>query len=293
MGKFASSCALASLYAACCLATANAQTPTGEYDASLENLRAHYRAPASADGNHFFDLWGGTRLHDGLLANQLTNNRALIILSHGKGIWHNSRLRYAYYPDARACCTRKVPYYSTADFAEIIGPIAAAEIHNVVVAGCNVENAFDAAEIRRYFVNATNVTHTPGGKNGFELVFRHSLLQPSSAIRLLYSSDTAQLSAGFEDVDPAPAVRKVGFTPYVALLYRPGATAPYAQRIAGRELLDYHLTSAAPGNVTELREAALQIVAAAKNARSCSPAGENAGLFKDQTRPSGIIRWAP
>ena len=248
----------------------------GEYDADLATLRRFYQAPKAHESNHYFDMFGRGKLYQTLLSQGLTNNRALIVLSHGKGISRNSKLRYAYYPDDRIWREDTVPYFSAADLAHILGREAAAQVHNILIAGCNKEDAFDPRELRRHFVNATNITHTPGGKNGFELVFRHMLIHPSSDIRLLYSTGG---DSGVARLNTGSRARKLGFTPYVADLYRPGESLPFATQIAGRELIEPSVLQTV-FDLPELRltETAFQIV--------------NAGQQKDATVPAGPVRTA-
>jgi hypothetical protein len=150
-------------------------------------------------------------------------------------------LRYAYYPDDRIWLSEPAPLYSAADLARVIGPDAAQEIHNVMIAGCNKEDAFDSQELRRYFVNATNITHTPAGKEGYELVFRDTLVHPSSGIRVLYPTSDHSRLGKTGDKPPRPR-----FVPYVAELYRPKESRAYTKQIAGRELLNPSILQSAP-----------------------------------------------
>lgn len=214
--------------------TARAKSVDGEFGADLNALGSFYTSPGEGESNHYIDMWGHGSLPHFLASQGLTNNRTLFVISHGKGIITNRAKRYAYYPDQRVWPDKAVSYFSAADLAAVVGT-AAGDIHNVVVAGCNLEGAFDSAEIRRHFPNATNVTHTPAGKNGYELVYRHSLIHPSSGVRLLYDS-SSRLKTG--DLIASSCARRLGFAPYVAQLYAAGGVRPYKTQVAGRELLD-------------------------------------------------------
>ena len=181
------------------------------------------------------------------------------------------------------------------------GDKAAAQIHNIMIAGCNREDAFEARELRRYFVNATNITHSLGGKEGYEMVFRHTLTHASSDIRLLYSSAGNFKLRG---VSVAARARKLGFAPYLSELFRHGEQFAYATQIAGRELLEPSILQHAPAEPAEARlaEAATQIVAAARKKNTVVPAGGPARATRPEQavlpapEPSsqsspGVIRW--
>lgn len=233
----------------------------GEFGGDLTLLRRSYVAPRSQhESNHYFDLFGGPKVYQALLNNGLTNNRALIVLSHGKAITRNWRLRYAYYPDERIWPSKPIPMFSAADLARVIGPEAACEIHNVMIAGCNKEDVFDPRELRRHFVNATNITHTPPGKDGYELVFRDTLVHHSSGIRLLYPNHSK--------LGRPLGAQKPRFVPYVAELYRPKESKAYAKQIAGRELLNPSVLQSAPAE------------------RKITPPNSTA-----RTTSSDVIRW--
>lgn len=258
---------------------AHAQEQRGEFGGDLSVLRRFYTAPDElGDGNHFIDLWGGGRLRQHLVSRNLANNRALIILSHGKGFRFDSAMRYGYYPDSRIW--KGDGFFSAADMGTVLGE-SRHEIHNVIIAGCNLEHAIDVGEIRRVFVNATNITHAPGGYNGFELVFRHTLTLDSSEMAALYGAS--------EDGTLSQCVQRLGFIPYIAHLYRAGAREPYAVRIAGRELLapTYPLTEPAI-----VKEAAKQILAAGKAKRGPIPAGlPITTMAAPVEKRTDVIRW--
>jgi len=281
------------------LPSASLQAQIGEFGADLNVLRRFYTPPRSEQSNHYFDLFGGSKVYETLLNEGLTNNRALIVLSHGKGIVRYSSLRYGYYPDEKVWAETNVPYFSAADLAHVLGDKAAAQIHNIMIAGCNREDAFEARELRRYFVNATNITHSLGGKEGYEMVFRHTLTHASSDIRLLYSSAGNFKLRG---VSVAARARKLGFAPYLSELFRHGEQFAYATQIAGRELLEPSILQHAPAEPAEARlaEAATQIVAAARKKNTVVPAGGPARATRpeqavppppsSQSSP-GVIRW--
>jgi hypothetical protein len=272
----------------------------GEFGADLDILRRFYLAPRSPqESNHHFNLFGGARLYPTMLHHGLTNNRALVVLSHGKGIIWKGAVRYGYHPGNRVWQEETMPYFSAADIARVIGAAGASQIHNVLIAGCNKDQAFDASELRRCFVNATNITHAPGGRDGYELVFRHTVTHASSDICALYSMDESSLTriarahisfggasytsppgapphsiggASYTSPPTAPphfiggaSYTSPPFVPYIAELYRPGEHTPFATRIAGRELLDPSvLNIAADLAAAHFREAAGEIAAAAQ-----------------------------
>src|SRR5262249_42119946 len=122
---------------------------------------------------------------------------------------------------------------------------SAANIHNIVLAGCNEEKRFRSEEFRRYFVNATNITYMTPGELGFKPMYYQAIVLPSSEIKPLYGKvrRTAQGEVECEIMaGPARGAKRLGA--YVADLYYPGAAKPYRTQPAGRELLE---PPAAPG----------------------------------------------
>jgi hypothetical protein len=208
----------------------------GEFGGDLRLLKSYYAGPQfPGESNHIVDMLRNGSFREFLKIHGLTNNNALFVLSHGRAVSASSAVRYAFYPDEQVLTTARVPYFSARDLAEIMGPRAAFNIQNVVLAGCNVEGAFDTAEIRKYFVNVTNITHTPAGKNGYEFVFRHGLLYTSEGIKCFYQMpDTfpAQQSDG------SPVYQATArLSPYISELFQPEMLKPFKIQVAGRELL--------------------------------------------------------
>lgn len=207
----------------------------GEYDSDLRVLRHFYTAPGESR-NYVFDMVQSGSFTEFLKIHALTNNNALFVLSHGKALTNGNQVRFAYYPDDRVLRAKKVPYFSARDLAQVIGGEGAGKIHNVVVAGCNLEGAFDPAEIRKFFVNATNVVHTPAGKNGYEFVYRHALIHPSGGIKVLYQAPGTFQVGDFAESGP-DYQRRARLGTYVAQLYEPHGLTPFKSQVAGRELL--------------------------------------------------------
>jgi hypothetical protein len=208
----------------------------GEFGTCLRVLtRAHLAPQGPGESNHCLDLWTGGGLHGLLRAAGLTNNHALFINSHGEEV----NGRYALYPHAKVAPPgARTPHFSAADVARVLGPEAAAQVHNVLIAGCNAEGAFRAEEFRRSFPNATNVTHTAAGELGYQPMFQQALLSRSSEVETLYESARRNKSGGVEYTLSNKASKGAKkFSPYVAELFRPGEMKPYRTQVAGRELL--------------------------------------------------------
>lgn len=212
----------------------------GEYGGDLGFLRSFHVGPQSAiESNHYFDLWSPGALPALARFNSLTNNRALIVDSHGgAGLrWHGRA--YGLYPKENLVPDhQEVPNYSPRDFARVLGPDSAAAIHNIVIAGCNEEGRFRAREWRRHFVNATNITYMTPGKLGYKPMFYQAIVTPSSEIQPLYGREqraSDRIECRIER-EPSPGAEPLGA--YIAELYLPGARRPYRTQLAGRELLD-------------------------------------------------------
>ena len=212
----------------------------GELGGDLALLKSCYQAPEhSGQSNHYIDLWDGGRIR--ALATQagLTNNRALLINSHGKGHRSSRGRVYAFYPHLALAGSRyETQLYSIKDLADLLGP-RAAEIHNVIIAGCDLERTFTASGILQHFPNATNITHTASGEAGYQPMFVQAVLSPSEHIEPLYetASLTPQGAPQYQlSVKPSPKAKKL--SPYVAELFNPGAREPFRTQVAGRELLD-------------------------------------------------------
>jgi hypothetical protein len=122
--------------------------------------------------------------------------------------------------------------------ATVLGPEAAATIHNIVVAGCNEDGLFRSGEWRRQFVNATNITYMTPGKLSFKPMFYQALVTRSTDLKPFYG----KLRRVGERIDcdieqtPSPDTEELGV--YVADLYLPGGRRPYRTQRAGRELLE-------------------------------------------------------
>jgi hypothetical protein len=214
--------------------------PEGEFGADLDYLRQFYTPPQSAgESNHYIDIWDGRKIRQRITAAGLTNNHALFVNSHGKRIPTSTGPRYAFYPHESLVPTgQKMPYFSPADLALIVGSAQAAKIHNILIAGCNAEGSFRPAELRKYFINATNVTYMIGGELGYQPMFLQAVLSHSSDVRALYeTSRTNELGEVEYRLRNTPAPKATRLSPYVAALFRPRDTKPFSTRIAGREIL--------------------------------------------------------
>src|SRR5262249_19328742 len=130
------------------------------------------------------------------------------------------------------------PPYSAADLARVLGPERAATIDNLILSGCNAEGAFSSQELRKYFVNATNIVHMASGELGYQSMFRQVMTNPSWKIEPVYET-CAKNRAGrleyFTGYEPSPKATKL--SPYLAELFEPGAVNPFRTQRAGRELL--------------------------------------------------------
>jgi len=212
---------------------------TGDFGSDLAQLRAVYSAPKNTHGNYVFDMWGGQTLATVLANVGLTNNNALIINSHAKGIQTANGVRHAYYPHVDVSKSAATPYFSALDIASVIGSQNLARIHNIVLAGCNREGSFDAAELRKAFPWATNIVHMTAGEAGYQPMLLQVFVTESKNIRPLYqiSRKTSAGQTQFDIVrEPVPEATRLGT--YVAELFEPGAKQPFRVQIAGRELLD-------------------------------------------------------
>lgn len=222
-------------------ALAASDLPRGEFGGDINQLRRCYVAPElPEEGNCYFELWEGQRTRPAVLASGLLDARTLFINSHGKAIRSAGKTRFALYPhETLAKAGRKASYYSARDLAMVIGPERAAQIHNILIAACNAEGAFDAAELRRHFVNATNITHAAAGELGYQPMFLQTFLAESDNIRPLYEvAHRGAMGAREYLITAQPRERATRFAPYIAELFEPGAKRPFRRQIAGRELLD-------------------------------------------------------
>ena len=212
----------------------------GEYGGDLGFLRRFHVGPQSpSESNHYFDLWSPGALPALGRFNGLTNNRALIVDSHGStGFrWHGRG--YGLYPrETLLQRGQKTPGFSPADFARALGRDTAAAIHNIVIAGCNEEGRFRSQEWRRHFVNATNITYMTPGKLAYKPMFYQAIVTPSSAIKPLFGRERRTLGRSECDMERDPSAGAELLGTYVADLYRPGSRNPYRTQAAGRELLE-------------------------------------------------------
>lgn len=221
----------------------------GEYGGNLNFLRRYWVAPQTeGESNHYLDLWNPGTLAALARVNGLTNNHALFVDSHGKAWAPKRSLRsYAIYPHQSLVAPHeKTPHFSPGDLAELLGPEQAAQIHNIVLAGCNEEGQLRPQEFRRHFVNATNITYMTPGELAFKPMFYQAIVLPSSEIKPLYGRVRRTTSGRVESetsATPARGTKPLGT--YIADLYVPGAAGPFATRKAGRELLDTPRSAAA------------------------------------------------
>ncbi len=221
----------------------------GQHGADLRLLRTFYAAPKSdLESNHTFDLWETNGLTSFVRAHGLTNNHALIIDSHGTDYFTWGGTQYVFKPNTRLLPAKaEVPIYSIRDFARVMGPAAAASIHNIVIAGCNQEGALKVSEFRRHFVNATNVTYMAAGHLAYKPSFYQALTRHSDDIEPLYGHQLSGTDGVARmEISRRPAPDSVQLGDYVAELFRPGEAAPYRRQRAGRELLDPGFRSARP-----------------------------------------------
>ena len=213
----------------------------GELGGDMALLRTFYTSAKATEGNHYVEMWKSDAVTREITrACGLTNNRALFVNSHGDAVptlWGD---RYGFRPhEARIADRERSPSYSVRDLFTLVGPAAAAHIHNICVSGCNNEGLLKAAEFRQFFPNATNITHAPAGESGYEPMFIQALTLPASAVRPLFETaqrkDSGQMAYSIGHSATPNAHR---LPPYIAELFLPGAKQPYEMRIAGRNLLD-------------------------------------------------------
>lgn len=212
----------------------------GEYGGDLDFLRRFHVGPQSpSESNHYFDLWSPGALPALARFNGLTNNRALLVDSHGSAgfRWHGRG--YGLYPrETLLQRGQETPGYSPADFARVLGRDDAAAIHNIVIAGCNEEGRFRSQEWRRHFVNATNITYMTAGKLAYKPMFYQTIVTPSSEIKPLFGRESRGSDRSACSVEREPSFGAESLGAYVADLYLPGARKPYRTQRAGRELLE-------------------------------------------------------
>ena len=195
------------------------------------DLQSHLVGPrVKGESNFYLDLWQPPKMRIIAPASGLTNNHALFINSHGKGVKTKSGIRHVFYPHEDIGKGE----FRIEDIAAAIGADNIPSIHNVVISACDTDSSFDAKEIRKAFPNATNIIHSAAGQAGYQEMLFQLLLAESAQIETLY-----QTRAGDDEFEitnrPVRGCKKMA--PYVASLFRPGQTQPYRTQKAGRELL--------------------------------------------------------
>lgn len=212
----------------------------GEYGGDLRFLRRFHIGPqSSSESNQYFDLWSPGALPALARFNGLTNNRALLVDSHGGAgyRWHGRG--YGLYPrETLLQRGQETLGFSPADFARVLGRDNAAAIHNIVIAGCNEEGRFRSQEWRRHFVNATNITHMTPGQLAYKPMFYQAMVTPSSEIKPLFGRQRRTSDRLESSIEREPSPGAEPFGAYIADLYLPGARKPYRTQRAGRELLE-------------------------------------------------------
>ena len=194
-------------------------------------LKQHLVGPSvNGESNFYLDLWQPPKMRVIAPGSGLTNNHALFINSHGKAIKTKSARRFAFYPHADIGAGD----FFIEDVAAALGNESVLKIHNIVIAACDSDSAFDPMEVRKVFPNATNIIHSARGQAGYQEMLFQMLLADSAGIETLYQT---RLPDGDFDISnqPVPGAKKM--SPYVATLFRPGKLAPYRTQKAGRELL--------------------------------------------------------
>ena len=209
----------------------------GQLGGDLSLLKQHYSRPKCArESNYVIDLWEGQNLRTLAQINGLTNNHALLINCHGR---RTESGNYALYPHQSVLGTNAAPLYTMADVARMMGQGAVAKIQNVVLSACNAEGALDVKEIRQAFPNATNVVHCAAGELGYQAMFIQALVNHSAKVKPIYEWAERNKRGEIEYyTGPAPTRNCKRFAPYVAELFTPGSTSPFAVLRAGRELLE-------------------------------------------------------
>lgn len=202
-----------------------------EISGACVELKEHLVAPSvKGESNFYLDLWQPPKMRVIAPGSGLTNNHALFINSHGKGIKTKSGRGFVFYPHADIGQGE----FSIADIAAAVGAENVAKIHNVVISACDTDSAFDAKQVRKHFPNATNIVHSARGQAGYQEMLFQMLLADSSEVETLYQ--TRLPDGDFEMTNkPVPGGKKMW--PYIATLFRPGKAEPYRIQKAGRELL--------------------------------------------------------
>jgi hypothetical protein len=221
----------------------------GTFGASLEFLAAHHQGPEEpGESNHFIELWQGRQTQPIATLHGLRDNHTLFINSHGGGFPTAAGQRHAFYPhESLLRKGQRAPRYSAPDIARVLGPAQAASIHNIVSGGCDREGTFSATELRRHFVNATNIVHVPAGQPGVQPMYFEAIVNRSSENKPFYEAaiPTGPRSTGYT-ITSAPSDHARRLAPYVAELFRPGEREPFRVQPAGRELLEPSFPAGSP-----------------------------------------------
>jgi hypothetical protein len=212
----------------------------GELGAKLDRLNRYYSPPQGpSESNQLFDLWEGAKLSLYVRQAGLTNNHALIVNSHARATLARWRIHFAMYPHESRLRPGEKPFYFTArDLAAFLGPEASAQVHNVLLAGCDLRGGFNTREWRENFVNATNIMHAPAGDAGYQPMFLQVLFSDSKQIQPIYETPVRNASGKkVFFLESQPSIRATRLSPYVADLFRPGEAGAFRRQQAGRELL--------------------------------------------------------
>jgi hypothetical protein len=194
-------------------------------------LKQHLVGPTvTGESNFYLDLWQPPKMRVIAPGSGLTNNHALFINSHGKGVKTKGGVRHVFYPHEEIGNGE----FFIEDIAAAVGAENVAKIHNIVISACNVDSSFNPKEVRTHFPNATNIIHSAAGQAGYQEMLFQLLLAESSQIETLYQSRDDD--DDFE-ITNTPVRGSKRMAPYVATLFRPGNSEPYGTQKAGRELL--------------------------------------------------------
>ena len=195
------------------------------------DLKQHLVGPAiEGESNFYLDLWQPPKMRIIAPGSGLTNNHALFVNSHGKGIKSKEGRRFVLYPHEDIGKGE----FTLRDLATAIGADNVDKIHNVIISACNTESAFNPKDVRKYFPNATNIIHSAPGEAGYQEMLFQVLLADSADVETVYQTRDADGEFDFTN-HPVPGATKL--SPYIATLFRPGKSEPYRTQKAGRELL--------------------------------------------------------
>jgi len=201
------------------------------YSARGIDLKGHLVGPAVAgESNFYLDLWQPAKMRMLAPSSGLTNNHALFINSHGKGVKTKHRQRFVFYPHEDISTGQ----FFIEDIAAALGRDNVSKIHNLIIGACDTDSTFSVAEVRKYFPNATNIIHSARGEAGYQEMLFQMLVAESSQVETLYQ---ARAPEGDFDFTNHPVAGAKKMSPYVASLFLPGQRKPYRTQKAGRELL--------------------------------------------------------